>query len=129
MFSARRVRPALLSALAVFLLLVTSTGAARASTDHRGASASATQENPCEDFNPNNFSTPTKIDNQWFPLQPGTQHVYEGSTEEDGERIAHRVVFTVTDLTKVIDGVRTLVIWELDYRCARRRQHSSRLER
>jgi hypothetical protein len=26
-----------------------------------------------------------------------------------------RVVFTVTDLTKVIDGVRTLVVWDRDY--------------
>jgi len=30
-------------------------------------------------------------------------------------RIHHRVVFTVTNLTKVIDGVRNLVLWDRDY--------------
>jgi len=61
------------------------------------------------------FSAPTKIDNKWFPLRPGTQMIYEGQTIEDGETIPHRVVSTVTDLTKVIGGVRTVVIWERDY--------------
>lgn len=68
-----------------------------------------------EDFDPSNFDRPTDIDNPWFPLKPGTQYVYEGITEEAGERIAHRVIFTVTDLTKVIDGVRTVVVWDQDY--------------
>jgi len=38
--------------------------------------------------------------------------ILEGSAIDDGERISRRVVTTVTDLSKVIDGVRTLVIWE-----------------
>jgi hypothetical protein len=61
------------------------------------------------------FTNPTTIDNTWFPLRPGTQLTYEGHSVEDGERIPHRVVFTVTDLTKVIDGVRTVVAWDRDY--------------
>lgn len=62
------------------------------------------------------FSNPTMVDNKWFPLTPGTQLTYEGETvEESGERIPHRVGFTVTDLTKVIDGVRTVVVWDRDY--------------
>jgi len=61
------------------------------------------------------FGASTKIDNKWFPLRPGTQMIYEGQTIEDGETIPHRVVFTVTDLTKVIGGVRNVVLWELDY--------------
>ena len=48
-------------------------------------------------------------------MQPGTQFVSEGSTEEGGESIPHRTVFTVTDLTKVIGGVRTVVVWDRDY--------------
>jgi hypothetical protein len=68
-----------------------------------------------EDFDPELFSDPTAIDHDWFPLRPGTQFVYEGQTVEDGERTPHRVVFTVTDLTKVVNGVRTLVIWDRDY--------------
>ena len=68
-----------------------------------------------EDFDPNNFDNSTNIDNEWLPLQPGTQWVYDGFTVEDGESIPHRIEFTVTDLTKEIDGVRTVVAWIVDY--------------
>jgi hypothetical protein len=68
-----------------------------------------------EDFPSARFQDPTNVDNQWAPLVPGTQMVYEGAVNEDGERVGHRVVFTVTDLTKVIDGVRTVVIDDRDY--------------
>jgi hypothetical protein len=70
-----------------------------------------------EDFERARFDNPTDIDNKWLPLKPGTQFVYEGSTFllEEKVREEHRVVFTVTDLTKVIDGVRTLVVWDRDY--------------
>jgi hypothetical protein len=74
-----------------------------------------TREITAEDFDPDLFSDPTVIDNAWFPLEPGTQFVYDGQTVEDGERTPHRVVFTVTDLTKVVNGVRTLVAWDRDY--------------
>jgi hypothetical protein len=69
-----------------------------------------------EDFERARFDDPTHIDNTWLPLKPGTQWTYEGSAIVEGEgRQSRRVVTTVTDLTKVIDGVRTLVIWERDY--------------
>jgi hypothetical protein len=69
-----------------------------------------------EDFKGAQFDDPTQIDNKWLPLTPGTQFVYEGSAIVDEEdRQPRRVVTTVTDLTKVIDGVRTLVISERDY--------------
>src|SRR5215204_2832662 len=68
-----------------------------------------------EDFERARFDDPTHIDNRWLPLKPGTQFVYEGSAIDNGERISRRVVTTVTDLSKVIDGVRTLVISERDY--------------
>ena len=71
--------------------------------------------NQLEDFNPDNFDDSTNIDNQWLPFKPGMQYIYEGVTEEGGDIIPHRVVFTVTDLTKVIDGVRTVVAWDRDY--------------
>jgi hypothetical protein len=66
-------------------------------------------------YDPENFSEPTTIDNPWLPLTQGTQLTYQGQTVEDGERLSHRVIFTVTDLTKVIDGVRTVVVWDRDY--------------
>jgi hypothetical protein len=59
----------------------------------------------------------THINNQWLPLRPGLQLTYKGSAIPEGEktRVKRRVVSTVTDLSKWIDGVRTLVIWEKDY--------------
>src|SRR5215213_8518130 len=69
-----------------------------------------------KDFERARFDAPTHIDNRWLPLTPGTQFVYEGpAIVDEGERQPRRVVTTVTDLTKVIDGVRVLVIWETDY--------------
>lgn len=68
------------------------------------------------DYDPAFFDeSSTTIDNEWFPLEPGTQYVYRGSTLDGKERIEHKVVFTVTDLTKVIDGVGTVIIWDRDY--------------
>ncbi len=68
-----------------------------------------------EELNPGDFDDPTTIDNPWLPMVPGTQWIYEGSTEEGGLIIPHRIVFTVTDLTKMIDGVRSVVAYIVDY--------------
>jgi hypothetical protein len=72
-------------------------------------------EKEFEGFDPDNFDRPTNIDNEWWRLKPGTQFVYEEFTAEDKEEIPHSVVFTVTALTKVINGVRTVVIFDQDY--------------
>jgi hypothetical protein len=61
------------------------------------------------------FADSITIDNPWLPFAPGTQWVLEGSATVDGERIKRRVVTTTTDLTKVIDGIRTVVNYELDF--------------
>ncbi len=86
-------------------------------TTGSGPTAEATIdfENQLEEFDPNHFDHPTNVDNQWYPLQPGTQYVYEGVTEEAGQRIPHRITFTVTDLTKEINGVRTVVAFIVDF--------------
>ena len=68
-----------------------------------------------KDFDPSDFEDSARVDNEWFPLQPGAYSVFEGSAIDDGQRISRRVVTTVTDLTKVIDGVKTIVVWERDY--------------
>jgi hypothetical protein len=68
-----------------------------------------------ESFDRNKFSDSVTVDNQWLPLAPGTERVLEGAvTSKDGST-PHRVLITVSDVTKVIDGVRTLVIWERDF--------------
>ncbi len=61
------------------------------------------------------FGRSTTFTNKWFPLRPGMRLNYRGQTIEDGEAIPHTVSFIVTDLTKVIDGVRNVVLWERDY--------------
>ena len=66
-------------------------------------------------FDHANFDDPTLIDNEWLPMTPGTRLVYEGTTNEDNELLRHQVIITVTDLTKVIDGIKTLVSWDQDF--------------
>lgn len=61
------------------------------------------------------FTDSADIDNSWWPLKPGMRWTWEGSAIEGGERIERRVVFTVTDLTKDIGGVRALVGYDRDY--------------
>ncbi len=80
------------------------------------AQKSKTAEKQLADFDRNNFDRSTNIDNKWLPLKPGMQYVYKGHTLEGKKRVPHGVVFTVTDLTKVIDGVRTLVCYDRDYK-------------
>jgi hypothetical protein len=72
---------------------------------------------PCPrlvDYDPTAFTQSTTIDNQFLPLVPGTQMVLEGRASRTGEPLPHRVTFTATDLVKVIDGVRTRVMWDVD---------------
>ncbi|WP_432937134.1 hypothetical protein ACQPXM_24440 [Kribbella sp. CA-253562] len=61
------------------------------------------------------FTRSTAVTNKWFPLRPGMRMTFRGQTIEDGEVIKHAVTFIVTDLTKVIDGVRNVAVWERDY--------------
>jgi hypothetical protein len=68
-----------------------------------------------EGYDSATFTHPTAIDNPWQSLQPGMQFVYRGRTVEGGASARHRLVSTVTDLTKVIDGVRTVVVWDRDF--------------
>lgn len=75
------------------------------------------QDLEASDFDPIYFDDPgsATVDNGWLPLVPGTQLVFKGSTVEDDEREFHRLVVTVTDLTKAVEGVRTRVVWDQDF--------------
>lgn len=68
-----------------------------------------------DQFDPGTYEDPTEIDNHWFPLTPGTQYVLEGEADRGAGLRPHRVVFTVTGVTKVVNGVRTLVVWDRDF--------------
>ena len=69
-----------------------------------------------KDFDPNNFDHSTEINNKWMPMQTGTQWAYEGTAVDgEGNNFDRRIEFTITDLTKEIAGVRTVVAWIVDY--------------
>jgi hypothetical protein len=104
----------------ITLLIMLSAAACGAQSGSKEDGSKHTQTAPltgsAEDFERARFDDPTHIDNRWLPLKPGTQLVYEGSAiVDEGGRQTRRVVTTVTDLSKVIGGVRTLVILETDY--------------
>jgi hypothetical protein len=61
------------------------------------------------------FPHPTRVNNRLFPLVPGTQFRYQGRIVEGGASTPHSVVFTVTGLTKMVGGVRTVVVWDRDF--------------
>ena len=60
-----------------------------------------------EELNPKDFERSENIDHAWWPLKPGMQWTFDGYVEEDGKKEKHRIVFTVTDLVKVIGGILT----------------------
>jgi len=68
------------------------------------ASAGSPSKPYAPTIRPEDFGGP--IDNRYFPLTPGTRSVYEGDTPDGRERI----VVEVTQETKTILGVTTLVI-------------------
>ena len=75
----------------------------------------AGEETIFEAFDSAVFSNSTSVLNEWFPLTPGNRLVLDGFTLEEGETLDHRIEFIVTDLTKVIGGVETVVAWIEDY--------------
>ena len=104
------------SAGTALLLSLVGTGPA-AAVPESAAPTRSTAASPCADgarFDPARFTNPTRIDNRFLPLVPGTRFVFEGTSSVTGEPLDHRVVFTVTDLTKVIAGVRTRVVLDQD---------------
>jgi len=68
-----------------------------------------------KDYSRHRFSSDSAaVDNRWLPLVPGTQFVYDGTANRGKGSGTHRVIFTVTDVTKSIDGVSSAVIWDRD---------------
>jgi hypothetical protein len=68
------------------------------------------------DFDPNNFDRSANIDNEWLPLQPGTQWVYEGVTVESGpdpSLVWVRVPLTESD-TNQLDRAQPALVLDLD---------------
>jgi hypothetical protein len=94
-----------MGASAVLFLALAPAGVATASSGSGGPHCPARVP-----FHAGDFHHPTQIDNEFLPVVPGTRHVYTGTTSGG----SHRLVSTVTDLTKVVDGVTARVILEVD---------------
>jgi hypothetical protein len=102
-------------AAAVLLLLAVATAAALTTGQASAAPApDAPRFKPkcthLAEFGAMQFPLRPEIDNRFLPMIPGTRTILEGAV--DG--VPHRVEFTVTDLTKVINGTPVLVIWDTD---------------
>ena len=78
----------------------TSTGPAEA-----GAGPALPQKDEPFELDPANFVD--TIDNPYWPMTPGSRWVYR---EVDEEGVEQRIVVTVTDQTKMIEGIRTTVV-------------------
>lgn len=89
--------------------------AAPATPPLTGATPAPATESLTETIDYGKFHDPTTIDNAWFPLVPGTKLVHKGAGNVDGVRGPRRVEMVVTNLTKVIDGIRSVVVYERDY--------------
>jgi len=108
-------RSRMIAALAVMLALGASACVGEGSTQPSVAPTSSLPPLARDsDFDPANFSAPTEVTNPWFPLVPGTRFTWKGHATDE-ERVSREVVFTVTDMTKVVDGVQTIVAWDRDY--------------
>lgn len=66
-------------------------------------------------FSTSNFAAPARGANRWLPLEPGTQWVREGRVTIGHRRLSHRVVSTVTDVSRLVDGVRTVAVLDQDF--------------
>jgi hypothetical protein len=110
------IKGCLVAAAAASLLALPACGGGDESTA-AAAAETPQREITANDFSPKRFDRSSNVvDNAWFPLKPGMQLVFEGSAVEEGERVARRAIWTVTDLVKPIAGVRSVVVWERDFR-------------
>lgn len=103
--------------LAVSLVMLCAGAVAAGAQAGSGAAPTGPGMSTCArpvEFRAGAFPRQQVIDNRWLPLTPGTQLTLEGRANRGGGPLPHTVTFTVTDLTKVIAGVRTRVVWDVD---------------
>lgn len=114
MFRHRSFRSALLSLLALPGLLLGTTVPAAAAPSPDTATVGATNCSPLP-LQRDEFPASPKVTNRFYPLVPGMQFFLDGNViDEAGVAHPHRVATTVTDLTKVVNGVHAMVIFDVD---------------
>lgn len=75
-------------------------------------------------FHAADFASPTAGANRWLPLRPGTQWVREGTTLVGHRPVPHRVISTVTSVSRRIDGVVTVAVLDQDIDAGQTTQES-----
>ncbi|WP_231494262.1 hypothetical protein [Arthrobacter sp. 9MFCol3.1] len=105
---------------AVLLVVASLTAATAAAATATAAPAATSTKELCGPgsvlrFNRSAFPAKPNIDNQWLRLRPGMQYTTTGKVISPDGTTTRTVVSTVTGLTKVIDGVKTIVVWDRDY--------------
>jgi hypothetical protein len=125
----RRIVVATVTLMGVCFLALTGCGGPGSSTSaptggsastttstHANASAPRKASGPAsaDQFNPKDFGAPATGANRWLPLKPGTQWVRQGFVNVGTRRLPHQVVTTVTDVSKQVDGVRTVAVVDQD---------------
>jgi hypothetical protein len=106
----RRRLPHFLAAASTALLIVL--------VPWSNVAAAAPPTLPCalpRSFHARDFDDSTHINNRFLPLRPGMQFTLVGEASAGHGQQPHTVILTVTDLVKVIDGVRTVVLWDRDF--------------
>ncbi len=66
-------------------------------------------------FDPKNFGKELTDINQWVPLTPGIQTITKGYVTVGDRRLPHVRVNTVTDVTRMIAGVRAVLVLDQDF--------------
>lgn len=61
-------------------------------------------------FDAKNFDQPATGRNPYLPLRPGSQFVRSGTTLVGGRAVPHQVTTTITDVYRVVDGVKTVLM-------------------
>ena len=61
-------------------------------------------------FDAANYVDPTLDTNPFHPLKPGLQWVRAGTTEVGSRVVPHEIITTMTDVIRVIDGVKTIAM-------------------
>lgn len=81
-----------------------------------GAAAARAKGNCAKipDIVPANFPASPSVTNPYLPYIPGQQFVLSGTVTSGGHVHPHTIVSTTTDLTKVVDGVPAVVVYEVD---------------
>ncbi len=105
---------------ALLLVVASLTAATATAATAAAAPAAASSQELCGpgsalSFNRSAFPAKPLIDNQWLTLKPGMQYTTTGKVVSPDGTTTRKVVSTVTGLTKVIDGVKTIAIWDRDY--------------